>query len=86
MKVSIQYAGDGFQTKQLHGFRAKALLRQTLRDTEFTVEDIIGLRHGEAIMKPGQVAEAIHYRGRLLVSVYDDTPNGRWDLFTLYLG
>lgn len=86
MKVSIQYAGDGFQTKQLHGFKAKALLRDALKDTEFTMDEILGLRHGQALVKPGQVAEALWYRDQMWVSVYDETPNGRWDRFTAYLG
>lgn len=86
MRVQVQYAGDGAMTKQFHGYKAKSLLRAVLRDTEFTPEEIRGLHHGEALARPGQVAEAIHYRGRLWVAIYDDTPNGRWDLFTLYLG
>ena len=86
MKVQVQYAGDGFQTKVYGGYKAKALLRHVLRGTEFTPEDIISLRHGEALVKPGQVAEALHYRGRMWVSVYDDTEMGRWDRFTAYLG
>lgn len=85
MKVSIQYS-DGFETKQFHGYQAKSLLRRALKETEFTTEDILSLRHGQAIMKPGQTAEALWYRGGMVVSVYDDTPAGRWDLFTLYLG
>ena len=85
MKISIQYA-DGFETKVYNGFKAKAILRRTLKGTEFAPEDIRALRHGQALVRPGQVAEALHYRGRMWVSVYDDNPSGRWDLFTLYLG
>lgn len=85
MKISIQYA-DGFETRQFHGYKAKKVLRDALKGTQFTPEDILGLRHGEALVRPGQVAEALHYRGRMWVSVYDDNPSGRWDLFTLYLG
>lgn len=85
MKVSIQY-NDGFMTKTYHGFKAKALLRHVLRGTEFTMDDIRSLRHGQALVKPGQVAEALFYRGRMWISVYDDTEMGRWDRFTVYLG
>lgn len=85
MRISIQYAGDGSFTKTYHGYKAKSLLRKTLKGTEFTPEDIRNLRHGDAIMKPGQTAEAIYYRGKTWVSVYDETDNGRWDLFTIYL-
>ena len=86
MRISIQYAGDGYMTKTYHGYKAKKVLRDILRDTEFTPEDIISLRHGQALVKPGQVAEALFYRGRLWISVYDDTEMGRWDRFTVYLG
>lgn len=86
MRVQVQYAGDGSFTKVYGSYKAKAILRDALKGTEFTMEDILGLRHGEAIMKPGQVAEALHHRGRMWVSVYDETPNGRWDRFTAYLG
>lgn len=85
MKVQAQYS-DGNFTKVYGGYQAKALLRRTLKGTEFTPEDIRALRHGQALVRPGQVAEALWYRGRLLVSVYDETDNGRWDLFTLYIG
>lgn len=85
MRISIQYAGDGYMTKTHHGYKAKKVLRDILRDTEFTPEDIRNLRHGDAIMKPGQTAEAIYYRGKTWVSVYDETDTGRWDLFTIYL-
>ena len=86
MKVSIQYAGDGFQTSTYHGYKAKSLLRDALKGTEFTMDEILALHHGQAIVRPGQVAEALWYRGRLLVAIYDDTPAGRWDRFTAYLG
>lgn len=86
MRIQVQFAGDGSFTKQFHGYKAKSLLRAVLRDTEFTPEEIRGLRHGEALARPGQVAEALWYRGRLWVAIYDDTPNGRWDRFTVYLG
>lgn len=86
MRIQVQFAGDGSFTKQFHGYKAKKVLRDILRDTKFTPEDIISLRHGEALVRPGQVAEALHYKGRLWVSVYDETDSGRWDRFTVYLG
>lgn len=85
MKMQVQYS-NGDMGKVYNGYKAKKVLRDILRDTEFTTEDIRSLRHGQAIMRPGQTAEAVWYRGKMLVSVYDDTPAGRWDLFTLYLG
>lgn len=86
MRIQVQYAGDGFMGKVYSGYKAKKVLRDILRDTEFTMDDIRSLRHGQALVKPGQVAEALFYRGRMWISVYDDTEMGRWDRFTVYLG
>lgn len=85
MRIQVQY-NDGFMGKVYSGYKAKSLLRDILHDTEFTVDEILALRHGEALVRPGQVAEALHYKGRLWVSMYDDTEMGRWDRFTVYLG